>query len=159
MRCARDVTGVNNSGIGRRPAWQQKRSEEIITLNLYRAREHLRKEVALKPRTECGDGYHMKLSTLPTVLLWKPAAVSDIHDALQCRRPAKRNPHHEQCFFGHHVGDRMRRQNLVPMWRGADNGACLCIACYATLQREMNDPQQELVLAAIPPVNKKHKSK
>jgi hypothetical protein len=156
VRCARDVTGVNSNGVGRRPFWKQKSTEEVITLNLHRAREHHRTALAKDHRTSFGEGFRMKLILKCTEIIWKQSALVETHDAILIRRPAKRNPHQEQCVFGHAVGIHVRRQNLVPMWRGASHGSCLCIACHNTLQRELNDPQQELVLALVPPVNKRH---
>ena len=117
VRCARELTGANAMGIGRRPLWLQEHTEELIVVNLLRAgEEHARAKIA-DPRAHFGQAFLLRLGSFMYNYLWKPSALLQTHQMIRDRLPSKgqRNWSGEKSFFGHTVGRHTRRrQNLFP---------------------------------------------
>ena len=58
------------------------------------------------------------------------------------------------CHFGHPAQARMYKQDLVPLWRGAPNGAILCYKCRHRLNYEIDTTDHPLITATTTPASK-----
>ena len=157
--CCRSSCGIPLRGVTRRPLWGNT-IDKFIAQQLQNAREAAicthRDDL---PRI-FGVGFRLAHfpddSGAPQWSTNNPALLQ-IRDQLQAAAAAiggakKPKP---KCFFGC-PNKCVRRQDLVPFWRKVPHGEPLCSACRDIMERELNQPNIDIVaLAEAPPPHKR----
>ena len=165
LKNTRETTGLWHKGIARRPKWKQgQQVDDAININLVLARQHF--------ETKCGDvtkmpvkqrgvmfGSEFKLVLQPFKFTstWVPPESVILQSMLNQVKKPKGDGVNVTCFFGH-TAKTMKKQNIVPVWRGASLGADLCNACHVRLCYELNTPGVPLVTQTSQPPRKTRKT-
>jgi hypothetical protein len=167
QQSTRPITGVWLYGIERKPQWiHGDDTEDVIAANLFRARIHYEEHIRIGTTSATGNvladqaksfgtGFQPKVNHRNIQPQWiappKMQIECDIHahcDSLIASNAANDS----KCHFGHTTQARKYKQDLLPLWRGAPNGAILCYRCRHRLNFEVDTKEHPVITtASLPP--------
>ena len=164
----RPITGVWLYGIERKPHWLHgDYTEDVIAANLFRARIYYEEQNTTSGQSATGNiladqaksfgiGFYHKVKHCKIHPQWtappKMQIECDIHahcDSLLASNATSDS----NCHFGHSTQARKYKQDLLPLWRGAHNGAILCYKCRHRLNFEVDTRDHPVVTTVSMPPN------
>ena len=152
------LLGCRFHGIWRSFQWYQGKTQiDFVTAQLHRAQVHFEKSQSTDDRNSGVSGLHNRAAPFGSGFtfsldskLVRPTWVPDTLLAMEseiAHSYEERTSNVVACHFGCSSKARLKTQNLVPVWRGAQLGDKICTKCHTRLIRELNDSSMPLVVA------------